>query len=85
VLTLPTQPLTLDRCRQLLASGQTRMRIRPGHGEAGRQVNIDGIYRDWQGAVLVHGTYEVFGMASGGAGMSATHGGFWELGDLIAE
>jgi hypothetical protein len=40
MLTLPTQPLT---------------RIRPGHGEAGRQVNIDGIYRDWQGAVLVHG------------------------------
>jgi hypothetical protein len=83
MLTLPTQPLTLERCRQLLASGQTRMRIRPGHGEAGRKVNIDGIYRDWQGAVLVHATYEIYGVAAGGAGMSTTHGGFYKPSDLV--
>jgi hypothetical protein len=78
-------PLTLEAIRALLASGLTHARVRPGHGEAGRQVNIDGIYRDWQGAVLIHGTYENFGVAAGGAGMSTTHGGFWEVGDLIAE
>jgi hypothetical protein len=82
--TLPTvQPLTLDRCRALLASGHTRVRIRPDHGEAGRQVNIDGIYRDWQDVVLIHGTYEIFGVAAGGAGMSTTYGGFWRVDDLI--
>jgi hypothetical protein len=84
--TLPTTtaaPLTLEAIRALLASGLTRARIRPGHGEAGRQVNIDGIYRDWQGAVLVHGQYEVFGVAAGGAGMSTTHGGFYKPSDLV--
>jgi hypothetical protein len=80
--TLPTPtaaPLTLDACRAMLVAGRTRVRV-PREGN--RQATIDGI-RFLNGEPLIHGTYEVYGVARGGAGKSETFGGLWKPEDLI--
>jgi hypothetical protein len=82
MLTLPTTtpaPLTLEACRAMLAAGRTRVRV-PREGN--RQATIDGI-RFLNGEPLIHGTYEVYGVARGGAGKSETFGGWWRAEDLI--
>lgn len=83
--TLPTlqpAPLTLDQCKALLAANRPHVRVRDGHGEAGRRVRMTRIGHDGLSPV-VHGTYEVYGVARGGAGMSTTHGGYWKASDLV--
>jgi hypothetical protein len=84
MLTLPVQPapLTLDACRAMLAAGRTRVRVRDGHGEAGRRVRIYRIGHDGLSDV-VWGEYEIYGVARGGAGMSTTHIGYWKACDLV--
>jgi hypothetical protein len=76
-----SQPLTLAACRDLLARGRTKLRVRAGHGEAGREVTMYRIGATVDGPV-VWGTYEVYSIARGGAGRSDQHVGYWKAEDL---